>query len=972
MIITMSENGTIINTVPDNIYQGSNNANTIAVVSTIARTNQMMIAFKLPQVATYTTPALMTLAENIDTQTGFNVWTYDIPSSVTEYYGTAEYQIQCITPTGIIIASGAGSFEIERGVPPILPDEPTPTIYQQILENIGSIQADVLNIQTDVEQNTTDIADLKTNAMLKNNFPNLVNYETYNTTTNTSDSDMNLTGEQITRTLGNNTTRMVRRRISNRNTLGITNGEQIIVSDTPSDSATPTRQIEFDIGLNTSNEPVATIQFQENGVIVNNIDLLKIIADPTGYVTLGTEQIITGKKSFEDVDYIELPINLNDYVRLNSLGLSYNTDVGAHYYNISAIGVQIPQSSGLTGAGQTRYGFTYSTNNDVAWENDDPYYWLADTQIHLNGDNIEYTLSSLNEGLGGYAQFTAGMVVCCDKDSTSEVYLAGHLYKCVKTGTTYSMTDITGNFATQQYVQNVISGITSFKTQVVQELPETGESTILYLVPASSPSGNNYYNEYLWVQYPSGSYGFEQVGTTQIDLSNYVDLTSAQTVTGVKTFTNLKASTITNGSAVATLPSESGTLTTEEELSGRVIPEGSYSNWNSTGSSLALVGQQNDLNEPVIISLNNSQTSFAGAIYKEQGTQTNINYKNYYYDQIGFDTNKIRWNFDDVQTQIAGNTLESNLTVSNALNIGKAYLCNATSTSDTYQQGHIYLIGGTSGAYTATDITPSGSTPENVMTTTDYPNLVDLENKIGVSGTETTGATTVSIRNSYLNYRNSLQLTPSDAKLNSSNGSRLMQLDISCGSTEGTDSAKILRSGGNDIDLLNLQPKLTAGEGITINDNNVISASGGSSSGIQSQQVYGSSQLFQTIFNIVQNNQQIVLGIKWETRSEKLTDQVVGNLVSSGTITLNQIQQQLVIGNNEILFLNVGNVGINDIYLSGNYQTNNFSLHIASNNDDVDYYSNTFSLSTQYSNGYFNYYNGNFSTLDDVFTIYYI
>lgn len=713
MIITMSENGTIINTVPENIYQGSNNANTIAVVSTIARTNQMMIAFKLPQVATYTTPVLMTLAENIDTQTGFNVWTYDIPSSVTEYYGTAEYQIQCITPNGIIIASGAGSFEIERGVPPILPDEPTPTIYQQILENIGSIQADVLNIQTDVEQNTTDIADLKTNAMLKNNFPNLVNYETYNTTTNTSDNDMNLTGEQIARNLSDNTTRMVQRRISNRDTSGITNGEQIIVSDTPSDSAIPTRQIEFDIGLNTSNEPVATIQFQENGVIVNNIDLLKIIADPTGYVTLGTEQIITGKKSFENVDYIELPINLNNYIRLNSLGLSYNTDVGAHYYNISAIGVEIPQSSGLTGAGQTRYGFIYSTNNDVAWENGDPYYWLADTQIHLNGDNIEYTLGSLNEGLGRYTQFSAGMVVCCDKDSASGTYKQGHMYRCDLSNSTYSMTDIT---------------------------------------PLNS--------------------------------------------------------------------------------------------------------------SPI---------------------------------------------------------------------------------------------------------------PSNVMITDDYPNLVDLENKIGVSGTETTGATTVSIRNSYLNYKNSLQLTPSNAKLNSLNGSRLMQLDISCGSTEGTDSAKILRSGGNDIDLLNLQPKLTAGTGITISEDNVISASGGSSSGgIQSAVVYGASNLFNELNNIIQNNQQTPLAIKWETRSEKTCNEVIGSLGASGTISLQQLDSQYIIGNNEILFLNIGSVGINEIYLTGNYQTNNFSLKVGSGLNTVGYISNSFSLSTQYSNGYFNYFDGEFDTTDDVFTIYYI
>ena len=174
------------------------------------------------------------------------------------------------------------------------------------------------------------------------------------------------------------------------------------------------------------------------------------------------------------------------------------------------------------------------------------------------------------------------------------------------------------------------------------------------------------------------------------------------------------------------------------------------------------------------------------------------------------------------------------------------------------------------------------------------------------------------------------------------------------------------------IDLLNMQPKLTAGEGISISDSNVISASGSGGGGIQSTVVYGASNLFNELNNIIQNNQQTPLAIKWETRSEKTCNEVIGSLGASGTISLQQIDSQFIIGNSEILFLNIGSVGISEIYLTGNYQTNNFSLKIGSGLNTVGYISNSFSFSTQYSNGYFNYFDGEFDTTDDVFTIYYI
>jgi len=71
------------------------------------------------------------------------------------------------------------------------------------------------------------------------------------------------------------------------------------------------------------------------------------------------------------------------------------------------------------------------------------------------------------------------------------------------------------------------------KPVIVDELPETGEEGILYLVPSEDPEQENVYNEYVWV---AETESFEMVGSTQVDLSSLVTLDTEQTITGEKTF----------------------------------------------------------------------------------------------------------------------------------------------------------------------------------------------------------------------------------------------------------------------------------------------------------------------------------------------------------------------------------------------------------------------------------------------------
>ena len=56
----------------------------------------------------------------------------------------------------------------------------------------------------------------------------------------------------------------------------------------------------------------------------------------------------------------------------------------------------------------------------------------------------------------------------------------------------------------------------------VDELPATGETNVLYLVPVDDPETNNIYDEYIWAVQSDDTYGWEKIGTTEVDLSGYV------------------------------------------------------------------------------------------------------------------------------------------------------------------------------------------------------------------------------------------------------------------------------------------------------------------------------------------------------------------------------------------------------------------------------------------------------------------
>lgn len=67
-------------------------------------------------------------------------------------------------------------------------------------------------------------------------------------------------------------------------------------------------------------------------------------------------------------------------------------------------------------------------------------------------------------------------------------------------------------------VDTAIASITGIEFEIVQTLPSTGRTGTIYLV-SNSGSAPNIYDEYIWIASTSK---FEKIGTTDVDLSGYV------------------------------------------------------------------------------------------------------------------------------------------------------------------------------------------------------------------------------------------------------------------------------------------------------------------------------------------------------------------------------------------------------------------------------------------------------------------
>lgn len=86
------------------------------------------------------------------------------------------------------------------------------------------------------------------------------------------------------------------------------------------------------------------------------------------------------------------------------------------------------------------------------------------------------------------------------------------------------------NTYTKTEVDNIVSAIAGLNIEIVQVLPTQDISTTtIYFVPKSTSETNNYYDEYIYV-----NNAWEIIGSTELDLSNYVQTSDLVAITNAE------------------------------------------------------------------------------------------------------------------------------------------------------------------------------------------------------------------------------------------------------------------------------------------------------------------------------------------------------------------------------------------------------------------------------------------------------
>lgn len=108
-------------------------------------------------------------------------------------------------------------------------------------------------------------------------------------------------------------------------------------------------------------------------------------------------------------------------------------------------------------------------------------------------------------------------------------------------------------------IASALGNISSFEISVVQSLPSTGENGTFYFVP-NNHSTNNVYDEYVYV---NGAW--ELIGSTSVDLSNYLKTTDISAWAKASSKPSYTASEVgalsSNTTYVSTFNGQSGAIT---------------------------------------------------------------------------------------------------------------------------------------------------------------------------------------------------------------------------------------------------------------------------------------------------------------------------------------------------------------------------------------------------------------------------
>lgn len=148
MVFFVNNSGVITKSFPEQVFEGSANANSFYVVAPFANNLTATVAFTLPN-GIVTQPYGLTATGEISGFTdgsgnAYYGWSMELPNAVTTYYGTVVAQVAFYSANRLLCTS-ATTFTVGRGVAAELPETPTEDVYQQIFQSLAELQSDLGN-----------------------------------------------------------------------------------------------------------------------------------------------------------------------------------------------------------------------------------------------------------------------------------------------------------------------------------------------------------------------------------------------------------------------------------------------------------------------------------------------------------------------------------------------------------------------------------------------------------------------------------------------------------------------------------------------------------------------------------------------------------------------------------------------------------------------------------------------------------
>lgn len=142
----VATDGSIIKTIPSNVHQGSSGVNKIYFIGAFSSANQITVSFTTPDNIWHEPDVMTSIDElqGVQTESGenYSAWVYTLQSNITSYVGTVNLQFAIYDGENVLTTANT-QFQVQKGVPEILPEIPTQSIYQSILSNIALLSNQV-------------------------------------------------------------------------------------------------------------------------------------------------------------------------------------------------------------------------------------------------------------------------------------------------------------------------------------------------------------------------------------------------------------------------------------------------------------------------------------------------------------------------------------------------------------------------------------------------------------------------------------------------------------------------------------------------------------------------------------------------------------------------------------------------------------------------------------------------------------